>query len=130
MSQNILFTYRYDQRRITSDYKKFNIYKQMKKILQYLFEHKTLSRETAKEVLVNLGKGVYNEHEISAFITIFLMLAGLYIVIARNNLVKKLVGLAMFQTAVFVLFISMGKVAGGTAPILDPGGGSRRFRPP
>ena len=39
----------------------------MKKILQYLFEHKTLSREQAKEVLVNIGKGVYNEHEVTAF---------------------------------------------------------------
>jgi anthranilate phosphoribosyltransferase len=41
----------------------------MKKILQYLFEHKTLSREMAKEVLVNIGKGIYNEHEITAFMT-------------------------------------------------------------
>lgn len=45
----------------------------MKKILQYLFEHKTLSREQAKEVLVNIGKGVYNEHEITAFMTVYLM---------------------------------------------------------
>ncbi len=45
----------------------------MKKILQYLFEHKTLSREAAKEVLVNIGKGVYNEHEVTAFMTVFLM---------------------------------------------------------
>ncbi len=45
----------------------------MKKILQYLFEHKTLSREMAKEVLVNIGKGMYNEHEVTAFMTIFLM---------------------------------------------------------
>jgi anthranilate phosphoribosyltransferase len=45
----------------------------MKKILQYLFEHKTLSREKAKEVLVNIGKGVYNEHEITAFMTVYLM---------------------------------------------------------
>ena len=45
----------------------------MKKILQYLFEHKTLSREMAKEVLVNIGKGVYNEHEITAFMTVYLM---------------------------------------------------------
>ena len=45
----------------------------MKKILQYLFEHKTLSRATAKEVLVNISKGVYNEAEITAFITVFLM---------------------------------------------------------
>jgi anthranilate phosphoribosyltransferase len=45
----------------------------MKKILQYLFEHKTLSREKAKEVLVNTGKGIYNEHEITAFMTVYLM---------------------------------------------------------
>ena len=45
----------------------------MKKILQHLFEHKTLSREMAKEVLVNIGKGVYNEHEVTAFMTVYLM---------------------------------------------------------
>ena len=45
----------------------------MKKILQYLFEHKTLSREQSKEVLVNIGKGIYNEHEITAFMTVYLM---------------------------------------------------------
>lgn len=45
----------------------------MKKILQYLFEHKTLSRESAKEVLVNIGKGIYNEHEVTAFMTVYLM---------------------------------------------------------
>jgi anthranilate phosphoribosyltransferase len=45
----------------------------VKKILQYLFEHKTLSREDAKEVLINLAKGAYNESEIAAFITVFLM---------------------------------------------------------
>jgi anthranilate phosphoribosyltransferase len=45
----------------------------MKKILQYLFEHKTLSRAQAKEVLINIGKGVYNEHEVTAFMTVYLM---------------------------------------------------------
>ncbi len=45
----------------------------MKKILQYLFEHKTLSREQAKEALVGIGKGLYNEHEITAFMTVYLM---------------------------------------------------------
>src|SRR5436190_18240154 len=45
----------------------------MKKVLQYLFEHKTLSREQAKDVLVSIGKGVYNEHEITAFMTVYLM---------------------------------------------------------
>ncbi len=45
----------------------------MKKILQILFEHKTLSQQQAKEVLLNIGKGMYNEHEITSFMTVFLM---------------------------------------------------------
>ena len=45
----------------------------MKKILQYLFEYKTLKREQAKEILVNMSRGQYNESEMSAFITVFLM---------------------------------------------------------
>ncbi len=59
--------------------------------------------------------GLYNY-----WIVIFLMMAGFYIVVARGNLVKKLVGLNVFQASVFVLYITMGKVTGGTAPILDP----------
>ncbi|MCC7082296.1 MAG: cation:proton antiporter subunit C [Burkholderiales bacterium] len=54
-------------------------------------------------------------------ITIFLMVAGLYIVIARNNLIKKLVGLSIFQTAVYLLYIAPGKLIGGTAPIVAEG---------
>ncbi len=46
-----------------------------------------------------------------------LMMTGLYIVVAKGNLVKKVVGLNIFQTSVFMLYISMGKVTGGTAPI-------------
>lgn len=53
-------------------------------------------------------------------ITIFLMMAGLYIVVARGNLVKKLVGLSIFQTSVYLLYIEPGKILGGTAPIIDP----------
>jgi anthranilate phosphoribosyltransferase len=45
----------------------------MKKILQYLFEYKTLPRELAKEALMNISKGIYNESEIASFITVFLM---------------------------------------------------------
>lgn len=45
----------------------------MKKILQYLFEHKTLSRQEARSVLAGIGKGAYNEHEITAFMTVYLM---------------------------------------------------------
>ena len=53
-------------------------------------------------------------------VTIFLMMAGLYIVIARGNMVKKLVGLSIFQTSVYLLYIEPGKIIGGTAPIIDP----------
>ena len=53
------------------------------------------------------------------WIVVMLMLIGFYIVIAHENLVKKLIGLSIFQTAVFFLYISMGKIAGATAPILD-----------
>ena len=48
---------------------------------------------------------------------VILMLTGLYIVVARGNLLKKIVGLNLFQVSVFMLYISMGKVRGGTAPI-------------
>src|SRR5580700_10684265 len=45
----------------------------MKKILHYLFEHKTLTREMAREVLLNISHGLYNESEITSFITVYLM---------------------------------------------------------
>ena len=51
------------------------------------------------------------------WITIFIAIAGLYIVIARGNLIKKLVGLSIFQTSVYLLYIAPGKLIGGTAPI-------------
>lgn len=54
----------------------------------------------------------------SYWVTIFLMVAGLFIVIARGNLIKKLVGLGIFQTSVYLLYIAPGKLIGGTAPIL------------
>ncbi len=46
-----------------------------------------------------------------------LLMTGFYIVIAKLNLIKKLLGLTLFQSAVFLLYITMGKVEGGTAPI-------------
>ena len=55
----------------------------------------------------------------SYFVTIFLMIAGLFIVIARGNLIKKLIGLGIFQTSVYLLYIAPGKVIGGTAPIVS-----------
>jgi len=52
------------------------------------------------------------------FLVIILMMLGFYAVIARGNMVKKMIGLNIFQTSVFMLYISMGKVSNGTAPIL------------
>ena len=53
---------------------------------------------------------------------VILMMTGLYVTVSRGNLIKKIVGLNLFQTSVFMLYISMGKIIGGTAPILtgDP----------
>ena len=50
---------------------------------------------------------------------IILMMTGLYVVIATGNLVKRLVGLSLFQTSVFLLYISVGKVFGGIPPIFE-----------
>ncbi|OQP65117.1 anthranilate phosphoribosyltransferase [Niastella populi] len=76
----------------------------MKKILQYLFEHKTLSREQAKEVLMNIGKGVYNEHEVTAFMTVYLM---------RSVTIEELQG---FQEALLELCV---KVDLNGFPVID-----------
>ena len=62
-------------------------------------------------------------------IVIILMMTGLFVVIARTNLIKKLIGLSIFQTSVFLFYISLGKVAGGTAPILDGNPGTLYSNP-
>ena len=69
------------------------------------------------EAFLEQARGLYNY-----WIVIALMMAGLYAVTARSNLVKKIVGLNLFQSSVFLFYISMGKIEGGTAPILtgDP----------
>ncbi len=58
---------------------------------------------------------------VNYWVVIALMMVGFYLVIARANLVRKVIGLNIFQTSVFLLFISIGKVRGGSAPILTPG---------
>ncbi len=60
--------------------------------------------------------GLYNY-----WIVIFLMMTGFYVVISTGNLVKKIVGLNLFQGSVFLLYITMGDVLGGTAPIITEG---------
>ena len=54
------------------------------------------------------------------FVTFILLVSGLFIVVARGNLIKKLVGLGIFQTSVYLLYIGPAKLIGGTAPILSP----------
>ena len=66
-----------------------------------------------------MSSGGVIEH-FSYIVTVFLMVAGLYVVIARGNLIKKLVGLSVLQTSVYLLYIAPGKLLGGTAPILAP----------
>ncbi len=55
------------------------------------------------------------------WIVVVLMMAGLYIMIARHNLIKKMIGLSIFQASIFYFYISLSKVSGGTAPILEEG---------
>ena len=52
------------------------------------------------------------------WVVVFLMMLGFYIVISRGNMVKVLAGLSVFQTSVFIFYISLGKIRGGTAPVL------------
>lgn len=60
--------------------------------------------------------GLYNY-----WIVIVLMMIGFYAVIASGNLVKKLIGLNIFQTSVFLFYITLGKISGGSAPIIAEG---------
>ncbi len=55
------------------------------------------------------------------WVVVFLMMAGFYVIIAQGNLVKKLVGLGLFQASVLIFYISLGYVEGAVAPILVEG---------
>ncbi|MFO7763626.1 MAG: cation:proton antiporter subunit C [Wenzhouxiangellaceae bacterium] len=55
------------------------------------------------------------------WIVVILMMIGFYAVIARGNMVKKIMGLNLFQTSVFIMFISAGKIIGGSTPVLREG---------
>jgi multicomponent Na+:H+ antiporter subunit C len=55
---------------------------------------------------------------VSYWVTLLLMIAGMYILIARGNLMKKLIGLAVLQSSVYLLYIAPGKLVGGTPPIV------------
>lgn len=62
-----------------------------------------------------------NLNVLNYWIIVALMMTGLYVVMSANNFIKKIIGLNIFQTSVFLLYISIGKVSGGTAPILIEG---------
>lgn len=64
--------------------------------------------------MIEIGDAVY-------WVVVFLMMTGLYVILASSNLIKKVVGLNIFQTSVFILYISIGKLSGGTAPIAADG---------
>ena len=82
----------------------------MKKILQYLFEHKTLTREQAKEVLIDISQGKYNEHEITSFVTVYLM---------RSITIEELMG---FREALLSLAIKVNLGAEDAIDIVGTGG--------
>ncbi len=82
----------------------------MKKLLQYLFEHKTLSREQAKEVLVQISQGLYNEHEITSFVTVYLM---------RSITIDELMG---FRDALLSLAVKVNIGVENTIDIVGTGG--------
>jgi anthranilate phosphoribosyltransferase len=82
----------------------------MKKLLQYLFEHKTLSREQAKEVLVQISQGAYNEHEVTSFVTVFLM---------RSITIEELMG---FRDALLSLAVQVDLGVDNAIDIVGTGG--------
>jgi len=82
----------------------------MKKILQYLFEHKTLSRQQAFETLISISRGVYNEHEVTSFVTVFLM---------RSITIEELQG---FRDALLELCVKVDLNGYPTVDIVGTGG--------
>ena len=82
----------------------------MKKILQYLFEHKTLAREQSREVLTRISRSEFNESEIAAFITVFLM---------RSITIDELMG---FRDALLELCVRVDLGAQETIDIVGTGG--------
>ena len=82
----------------------------MKKLLQYLFEHKTLSREEAKEVLIQISEGKYSEHEVTSFVTVFLM---------RSITIQELMG---FRDALLTLAVKVNLNVEDAIDIVGTGG--------
>ncbi len=82
----------------------------MKKILQYLFEHKTLSREEARNVLIQISEGKYSEHEVTSFVTVFLM---------RSITIQELMG---FRDALLSLAVKVNLGVDDAIDIVGTGG--------
>jgi len=82
----------------------------MKKLLQYLFEHKTLTREQAKDVLVQISQGAYNEHEVTSFVTVYLM---------RSITIEELMG---FRDALLSLAVKVDLGVDDAIDIVGTGG--------
>ena len=82
----------------------------MKKLLQYLFEHKTLSREDARDVLIQISEGKYSEHEVTSFVTVFLM---------RSITIQELMG---FRDALLSLAVKVNLGADDAIDIVGTGG--------
>src|SRR5690348_11470910 len=82
----------------------------MKKILQYLFEHKALSRTQSKEILINISKNIYNETEVAAFVTVYLM---------RSITIEELQG---FRDALLELCVKVDLNGHNTLDIVGTGG--------
>jgi len=83
----------------------------MKQTLNYLFEHKTLSSEHARQILLDLGKGAFNEHELSAFMTVYLM---------RTITIEELMG---FRDALLELCVPIDFEERKVMDIVGTGGG-------
>ena len=80
----------------------------MKKLLQYLFEHKTLTREQARDVLVEISEGKYNDHEITSFVTVYLM---------RSITIEELMGFRDALLSLDVTIKSAGKFFSSTTQL-------------
>lgn len=88
----------------------------MEALLEFFAPVSAFLRQTDSVLMQDGFPGLFNY-----WVVIVLMMTGFYIVIAQGNLVKKIVGLNVFQVSVFLFYITMAKVQGGTAPILAEG---------
>jgi multicomponent Na+:H+ antiporter subunit C len=77
-----------------------------------------LSREALMDDIIHTVIGKYNY-----WIYITLMMIGFYAIIAKNNLIKKIIGVNIFQTAIILFYVSIGAKWGATIPILKHGHG-------